>query len=386
MQVAVSMPSMTEKVIAGSAALAGRALPQVVEEPWSDEWVRRFLRCKRCEATALVREPERVVCRVCGYSMEIVGPGLLEDLPDGSFQGAERGEPRGGLDAVAERVRRFYEENPFPNYDGYESVGDLLSRASRSVYAAALDRQIPLGASVLEIGCGTGQLGAFLSVGGRAVVGVDMTRASLELAGGFKQQHRLGNCNFVHGDLFDLPLAVASFDLVIAKGVLMATRDAHAAFSAVCRFLRPGGYVIVGLYNRFARIPTTLRRIYFQLTKADPRRVDYVMRRMARSDQKLRSWYLDQYAHPHETRHTVDQVLRWFDEEGIDLAGAVPSIRLGQPFDPARPLFGHIERGSRLEHWLVQISWIVTISREGALFDLIGRKREASQPGRMAHT
>jgi hypothetical protein len=110
------------------------------------------------------------------------------------------------------------------------------------------------------------------------------------------------------------------------------------------------------------------------MTKADPRKVDYVMRKMAQSDQKLRAWYLDQYAHPQETRHTVNQVLGWFDERGFDLAGAVPSIRLGQPFDPAGPLFGHARRGSRLEHWLVQISWLATISREGALFDLIGRK------------
>lgn len=369
------MPSMTDGAILGSGVRDEPAARLFVEQPWSEEWVRRFLRCKRCDATALDREPARVVCRTCGHALEIVGPGLLEDLPGGPVPGEERGGGRGVLDEVAQRVRRFYEENPFPNYDGYESVGDLLSRASRSVYAAALDSQIPVGARVLEIGCGTGQLGAFLSMGGRAVVGVDMTRASLELAGAFKQRHGLRNCNFLHGDLFDLPLQPASFDLVTAKGVLMATRDARAAFRAISKFVRPGGYVIVGLYNRFARIPTTLRKIYFRLTNADPRKVDYVMRKMARSDQKLRAWYLDQYAHPQETRHTVDQVLRWFDEEGFDLAGAVPSIRLGQPFDSARPLFGDVRRGSRLEHWLVQMSWIVTISREGALFDLIGRKR-----------
>ena len=206
-------------------------------------------------------------------------------------------------------MRRFYEENPFPNYDGYESVGDLLSRASRSVYAAALDRQIPIGARVLEIGCGTGQLGAFLAIGGRSVVGVDMTRASLELAGAFKQRHRLRNCNFIHGDLFDLPLQPESFDLVIAKGVLMATRDAHDAFHAVSRSC------VRRLHHRRALQPLrphpdVAAPLYFRLTNADPRKVDYVMRRMAQSDQKLRAWYLDQYAHPQETRHTVDQVLR----------------------------------------------------------------------------
>jgi SAM-dependent methyltransferase len=347
------------------------------EPPWSADWVRRFLRCTRCDSARLDRQPDRVVCASCGHELPIIGPGLLEHLPDTEPAQPQHDGAR-GLDLIARRVRAFYEQNPFPNYDGYESVGDLLSRASRSVYAAALDHQIPVGARVLEVGCGTGQLGAFLSIGGRAVVGVDMTRASLQLAGEFKVRHGLHNCNFIHADLFDLPLQSASFDLVIAKGVLMATRDARAAFQAVCRLLRPGGYVIVGLYNRFARIPTSLRKIYFRLTKADPAKVDYVMRHMAQSDQKLRAWYLDQYAHPHETRHTVDQVLDWFAAEGIELASAVPPIRLGQPFDPTQPLFGHARRGSHFEHWLVQMSWLFTISREGALFDLIGRKRPAA--------
>lgn len=365
------MSSMTEPVGAwpGPTTALG-------EDAWSEEWVSRFLRCKRCDTSTLRREPTGVSCRACGYAMELVGPGLLDDLPEGTASGADAATPRSGLDEVARRVRAFYEGNPFPNYDGYESVGDLLARASRSVYAAALDRQIPVGARVLEVGCGTGQLGAFLSVGGRAVVGVDMTRASLELAGGFRQRYGLRNCNFIHGDLFDLPLQPESFDLVICKGVLMATRDARAGLHAITKFLRPGGYLIIGLYNRIARLPTTLRRIYFRLTGADPRKVDYVMRKMARSDQKLRAWYLDQYAHPHETRHTVDQVLHWFDEEGIDFTSAAPPIRLGEPFDLARPLFAPSARGSRLEHWLVQLWWIVTISHEGALFDLIGRKRE----------
>ncbi len=354
------------------------AVSPVTSEPWSEDWVRRFLRCKRCNTSTMGRVRNGVACRSCGHTLELVGPGLLEDLPETGAREAPSAAPKGSLEEVGRRVREFYEQNPFPNYDGYESIGDLLSRASRSVYAAALDRQIPIGARVLEVGCGTGQLGAFLSIGGRSVVGVDMTRASLELAGGFKRRHGLDNCNFLHGNLFDLPLQPESFDLVICKGVLMATADPRGGLHAICKFLRPGGYLIIGLYNRFGRFPTTLRRIYFRLTGADPRKVDFVMRKMAKSDQKLRAWYLDQYAHPQETRHTVDQVLNWFEEENVEFSSAAPPIRLGEPMDFARPLFGKGVRGSRFEHWLVQLSWIYSISHEGALFDIIGRKRARS--------
>ena len=335
----------------------------------------RFLRCNGCDGTALAREAQGVRCGDCGRTLALEGPGLLSALPEAS----EAHTPTRD-DPVTGRVRRFYEENPFPNYDGFEAVGDLLARASRSRYAAALDRQIPVGARILEVGCGTGQLGAYLSVGGRAVVGADMTRRSLELACAFKERHRLGNWNLLHASLFDLPLRPAGFDLVLAKGVLHHTPDPRAAFAAVCRHVRPGGYVVLGLYNRIGRIPTTLRRLRFELLGRSPRRADYVMRRMARGDEKLRAWYLDQYAHPHETRHSVDEVLRWLREEGLAFVSAVPSIRLGEPFDPARPLFAPRPSGGRLEHWLVQLGWVFSISREGALFDVIAR-RGASAPG-----
>ena len=199
---------------------------------------RGFLRCKRCDGTTLHRTAAGVTCASAGTSRDrrprpARGPARHR-------HGRRGGPASGTLDEVARRVRRFYEENPFPNYDGYESVGDLLSRASRSVYADALDRQIPVGARVLEIGCGTGQLGAFLSIGGRAVVGVDMTRASLELAGGFKQRHGLRNATFSTATSSTSRCSPNSFDLVIAKGVLMATRDARGAFHAICKLPAAG--------------------------------------------------------------------------------------------------------------------------------------------------
>jgi hypothetical protein len=128
------MPSMTESAGAWSRAPTEAAVP-AAEEPWSPEWVRLFLRCERCGGVALERDRRGVSCGACGHTTGIVEPGFLECLPDapGHTGGDPAAAPRGSLDAVAQRVRRFYEENPFPNYDGYESVGDLLSRASRSV-------------------------------------------------------------------------------------------------------------------------------------------------------------------------------------------------------------------------------------------------------------
>jgi SAM-dependent methyltransferase len=340
---------------------------------WEQQWVDAFLLCPKCGGAELVRNGAGVGCLSCKHEIPVTESAVLVNLPaDVPLRPAKKTTNHQEL---THAVRQFYEENPFPNYDGFESVGDLLGRASRSVYAAMLDQQIPIGSRILEVGCGTGQLSAFLSIGGRAVVGVDMTLASLRLAGEFKLDQGLRDCNFLQADLFELPLKPESFDLVICKGVLHHTPDPRRGLEAILRMLRPGGYVIAGFYNRIGRIPTSLRRIWFQLFRGDPKSVDLVLRTLVRSDEKAVSWYLDQYAHPLESRHTVDEVLRWFKETDVEFLQAVPPLGVARSFDPLAPIFEAVPPGTRLSHWLTQLKWILTIGREGALFDMVGRKR-----------
>ena len=74
--------------------------------------------------------------------------------------------PRAGSDAehVLDVVNEFYEANPFPGFDPgkYEARADLVTRASW--YARRLDAEIPFEASVIDVGCGTGQLACFLAI------------------------------------------------------------------------------------------------------------------------------------------------------------------------------------------------------------------------------
>ena len=87
-------------------------------------------------------------------------------------------------DARTEQVRGFYMAAPFPGYAPEETYSGLRARASRSAFARSLDAAIPGDGTVLEMGCGTGQLSLFLVSADRVVVGADLSRVSLNLAQG----------------------------------------------------------------------------------------------------------------------------------------------------------------------------------------------------------
>jgi SAM-dependent methyltransferase len=108
---------------------------------------------------------------------------------------------------------------------------------------------IPRGATVVDIGCGSGMdlLLAARAVGpeGRAI-GVDMTESMAEHARAAARTLGATQVEVRIGDALDLPVESASVDFVISNGVLNLTPDKQRAFSEVIRILRPGGQFLYG--------------------------------------------------------------------------------------------------------------------------------------------
>jgi len=179
---------------------------------------------------------------------------------------------------VTEAVKSFYEETPFPNYDDHDSVRSLIEKSRRGVYARLLNEAIGANTTVLEAGCGTGQLSNFLGITCRRVVGTDLCMNSLRLGETFRREHHLSRVRFVQMNLFRPCFKPAQFDVVLCNGVLHHTSDPYGGFRALVPLVRPGGHIVIGLYNRFGRAATNARRAIFRLTGNRARWLDPYLR------------------------------------------------------------------------------------------------------------
>lgn len=289
----------------------------------------------------------------------------LEGVPSLFWPDRDAGEA-----GVTQRVQAFYEENPFPNYEGLEEFGDLVTKGHANPFSRRLLEAIGMGRTVLECGCGTGQLSHYLQLNNNHVLGVDMSLASLKLALAFKEKNQLGRAAFCRMNLFNLALRDQAFDVVISQGVLHHTHDARRAFANIVRKVRIGGLVVVGLYNRPARLPTWLRGRVIGLLGP---RLDYVVRTRIRDPEKARIWIQDQYHNPRETWHSVDEVLGWFAENRVRYLNCSPPI-LGSDGEETGQLAAATSPGTRYQRWVTQLGWLGSIAREGALFTLVGRR------------
>jgi SAM-dependent methyltransferase len=318
-----------------------------------------LLACPDCQG-GIDEIAEDLLCRACGARHPVIGgvPAL-----------------RRASDARTETVRAFYSDAPFPNYPPRDTLEWLRNRAAQAELPRLLDAAIPGDARVLDMGCGTGQMSLFLSSANRIVVGADLTRASLDLAVRAARRYAIERALFVETDLFAPGLRVGAFDVVYCSGVLHHTPDPRASFSSLVRLVRPGGVVLVGLYNAVARLPHRLRRALARLSGMRAVFFDPVLRDRTAEPDRRAAWLKDQYLHPEEHRHSLGEVRRWFIEEDLEWVRAHPSALVGQAPLDGRDLFDGEEDEWPLEDWIAQLGWAVKLGGEGGLFLAVGLRR-----------
>jgi len=124
---------------------------------------------------------------------------------------------------------------------------------------------VPPGGNVLDVCCGTGAsaLPAAERVGPLgSVVGVDLSEAVLERARAKAAEAGLGNAEFVVGDLTDLDLAGATFDLVVCVLGLYFASELPTAAADLWSRVRPGGTVAITTWG--ARSLEPAQSLYFE--------------------------------------------------------------------------------------------------------------------------
>lgn len=90
--------------------------------------------------------------------------------------------------------------------------------------------------SVLDVGCGDGQIARALAAQGADVLGIDPTELHIKIA-----RERAGGPRYELGSALSLPVADSSQDAVVACLVFEHIDDVDTALAEVARVLKPGG-------------------------------------------------------------------------------------------------------------------------------------------------
>lgn len=99
------------------------------------------------------------------------------------------------------------------------------------------------GLDVIELGCGTAYVSAWLARRGANVVGIDNSRVQLNNARGFQREFGL-DFPLIHANAEAVPLADGAFDLAISEYGACLWCDPYRWIPEAARLLRPQGRLI----------------------------------------------------------------------------------------------------------------------------------------------
>ena len=135
------------------------------------------------------------------------------------------------------------------------------------------------GQRVIELGCGTGYVSAWMRRRGASVYAIDNSEAQLATARRLSAQHGLDDIEWVHGNAETVDQPDGSFDFAISEYGAAIWCEPAAWISEAHRLLRPGGDLVFLGNHPLAMVcspidgslPVTerLERPYFDLGRMD---------------------------------------------------------------------------------------------------------------------
>ncbi len=181
------------------------------------------------------------------------------------------------------------------------------------------------GRLVGDMGSGVGEIARSVADRGAHMVCMDLTERAIRRCGEINPE-----AERYQGSVLDLPFADESFDHTLSIGVLMITPDCRQGFAEMARVTRPGGRVVLFIYNKWSYLNAA-----YKLCKPVRENVpldavpSWLVRGMQPfvrghlgmklSEPELRKLLGDKLWTPHATFHTVSEIEGWGRQEGLDL-------------------------------------------------------------------
>lgn len=238
-------------------------------------------------------------------------------------------------------VLAFYRELPFNYRQSARAHARQIRDTNAIVNYPVLGPLMRKNISVLDVGCGPGWFGLNAAYHhGCRVTGIDFNEVAIQRARDVAHELRVAAA-FDVADLFlfDNPVR---YDLVASIGVLHHTNDCLAALDRLCRaYVEPGGYLFVGLYHKYGRQPFLDHFAHLRQAGAGEKELFARYRELHSAlvdDTHALSWFRDQVLHPHETQHTLREIVPVLSVAGMSIIatsinGFVPIENLDQMFD-----------------------------------------------------
>lgn len=173
--------------------------------------------------------------------------------------------PPAGQDVVAQQYEKWVYPEPIQSLETWLAGNWQWLDPSHGHQVFWPDRPYRPDLDILIAGCGTNQAAVIAYTNPAArVVGVDVSRTSLDHARFLKDKYALKNLELRQLPIEDVGTLGGGFDLVVATGVLHHMVDPAAGMAALAGVMRPDAVAAIMVYARYGRLGVELLQGVFR--------------------------------------------------------------------------------------------------------------------------
>lgn len=189
----------------------------------------------------------------------------------------------------ANEIQKFYSHIKFPGPYTRESLS-YYDIKIKNPYISLINQQMREGATVLDIGCGTGLISNVLALKHPKtnILGIDFSD-SVHYAQWFANDQKISNVKFEQIDILEFD-SDKKFDIIICQGVLHHIPNWVACVEKIKSLLSAGGKVLLGVYHPWGKI----------------------LKKVIKVNYKNHILYQDQECNPLEISFTADEIKEIF--------------------------------------------------------------------------
>jgi len=224
----------------------------------------------------------------------------------------------------AKLVKKLYEKYPYPSRKN-ASEKKVLQFVKWVLNIFEEKHSFWKGKSVLELGCGTGELANGLALCGANVFAIDFSSNSIKKAKELRKKLNT-SAKFSEQNILEFK-SDKKFDIVIALGSLHHTIDAKKGFENGAKCLKKNGLIIIGLYNKYSRFRQRIRRaILWIFCGRDIEKRIKIGRKLFGAMESIEQ-EADKYGQVWESYHTIREIQQWFSKNNIDFIASKPRFK-----------------------------------------------------------
>jgi len=266
---------------------------------------------------------------------------------------------------VAEEVRRFYDQYPYPRpIDGLEKYRQLWQDPQRrraDYHLAWPARPYNQDLSILIAGCGTSQAAKHAVRWPTAqITGIDVSATSVRCTEDLKRKCSLNNLQ-----VYQLPIELVNelgttFDQIVCTGVLHHLVDPDAGLRALRSVLKPGGAMHLMVYAPYGRtgiymLQEFCRRVGLRATDTDisglidalsALPLGHPLENLLREapDFQQEAGLADALLHPQDRAYSVPQLFDFLEKGGLRFSRWIRQA----PYSPHCGIMAQVPQASRI--------------------------------------